>query len=127
MNAQVYTTLKAHRRKRKATAEVANCYERNLRHALVKARFHYAIWPRVLQVRRRSRADEAGLNEGDVLLTVNGKTCDGLSCGQAMDLVESSGQNVVVRVTRSRLSVFLTDFYRSLVVRFMRSVSCVRV
>jgi len=55
----------------------------------------------VLQVRRRGRADEAGLREGDVLLTVNGKTCHGLSCGQAMDLVESSGQNVTVRVNRS--------------------------
>jgi len=54
----------------------------------------------VLQVRRRSRADEAGLREGDVLLTVNGKTCGGLSCSQAMDLVESSGQNVTVRVRR---------------------------
>jgi len=54
-----------------------------------------------LQVRRRSRADEAGLKEGDVLVTVNGKTCHGLSCSQAMDLVESAGQNVIVRVSRS--------------------------
>jgi len=52
------------------------------------------------QVRRRGRADEAGLSEGDVLLTVNGRSCDGMSCGQAMDLVESSGQNVVLRVNR---------------------------
>jgi len=55
----------------------------------------------MLQVRRRGQADEAGLREGDVLLTVNGKTCRGLSCGQAMDLIESAGQNVTVRVSRS--------------------------
>jgi len=52
-------------------------------------------------VRRRGRADEAGLAEEDVLLAVNGKTCQGLSCGQAMDLVESSGLNVILRVSRS--------------------------
>jgi len=55
----------------------------------------------MLQVRRRGQADEAGLREGDVLLTVNGKTCRGLSCAQAMDLIESAGQNVAVRVSRS--------------------------
>ena len=36
-----------------------------------------------------------------MLVTVNGKTCHGLSCSQAMDLVESAGQNVIVRVSRS--------------------------
>jgi len=46
------------------------------------------------------------------MLTVNGKTCRGLSCSQAMDLVESSGQNVTVRVNRSvsrPLFVYMTN------------------
>ena len=66
-------------------------------------------------MRRRSAADEAGLREGDVLVTVNGRTCDGLSCAQAMDLVESAGHSVVLRVTRlSSLTyqkAYLSDNY----------------
>ena len=67
----------------------------------------------MLQVRRRGQADDAGLREGDMLLTVNGKNCRGLTCGQAMDLVESSGQSVVVRVRRSALLISLLRYYLS--------------
>jgi len=49
-----------------------------------------------------------------VLLTVNGKTCRGLNCGPAMDLIESSGQNVTVRVSRSVHNSVLYGHWRRL-------------
>ena len=53
-----------------------------------------------LQLRRKSKGQEQGLQEGDVLLTINGYSCQNMSHATAMTLVDTSGQQLTLTVLR---------------------------
>ncbi|XP_043912136.1 synaptopodin 2-like protein [Protopterus annectens] len=55
----------------------------------------------VAKVRKRSKACRAGLLENDMLVSINGKTCTGLSHAGAMHLIDSSSNVLHILVTRS--------------------------
>ena len=64
----------------------------------------YDIYPILtllyLQLRRKSKAQEAGLQEDDVLLTINGYSCKNMTHATAMTLVDTSGQQLTMTVLR---------------------------
>ena len=60
----------------------------------------YDITLLYLQLRRKSKAQEAGLQEGDVLLTINGYSCKNMTHATAMTLVDTSGQQLTMTVLR---------------------------
>ncbi len=53
------------------------------------------------QLRRKSKAQEAGLREADLLLTINGYSCRDMSHATAMTLVDTSGHTLTMTVLRS--------------------------
>lgn len=57
--------------------------------------------PLLVQVRKRSKACRAGLQEADELVSINEQPCGTLSHAQAMDLIDSSTGILHIRVKRS--------------------------
>ncbi|XP_075698861.1 synaptopodin 2-like protein [Rhinoderma darwinii] len=55
----------------------------------------------VSKVRKRSKACRGGLRENDELTVINGKPCVGLSHAEAMQLIDSSGGSLHLRVKRT--------------------------
>ncbi|KFP18593.1 Synaptopodin 2-like [Egretta garzetta] len=55
---------------------------------------------RPLQIRKRSKACRGGLWENDVLVSINGKSCAGLSHATAMQIIDSSNGMLNIRVKR---------------------------
>ncbi|XP_072439679.1 synaptopodin 2-like protein [Chiloscyllium punctatum] len=54
----------------------------------------------VAKVRKRGKACRAGLHENDLLLTINGKSCNGISHRDAMNIIDSSNGTLHIRVKR---------------------------
>lgn len=52
------------------------------------------------QIRKRSKACRGGLWENDVLVSINGKSCAGLSHASAMQIIDSSNGMLNIRVKR---------------------------
>ncbi|KFW06326.1 Synaptopodin 2-like, partial [Eurypyga helias] len=52
------------------------------------------------QIRKRSKACRGGLWENDVLVSINGKSCAGLSHATAMQIIDSSNGMLNIRVKR---------------------------
>ena len=52
------------------------------------------------QVRKNGRADEAGLREGDVVLSINGRSCSGGDSVKASQWIDASGQKLTIQVIR---------------------------
>ncbi|KAM3913467.1 synaptopodin 2-like protein [Leptodactylus fuscus] len=55
----------------------------------------------VSKVRKRSKACRGGLRENDELIGINGKSCVGLSHAEAMQMIDSSGGSLHIRVKRT--------------------------
>lgn len=55
----------------------------------------------VSKVRKRSKACRGGLKENDELVSINGKSCAGLSHAEAMQIIDSSGGSLHIRVKRA--------------------------
>ncbi|XP_066456596.1 synaptopodin 2-like protein [Eleutherodactylus coqui] len=55
----------------------------------------------VSKVRKRSKACRGGLRENDELVGINGKPCVGLSHAEAMQMIDSSGGSLHLRVKRT--------------------------
>ncbi|XP_018421512.1 PREDICTED: synaptopodin 2-like protein [Nanorana parkeri] len=55
----------------------------------------------VSKVRKRSKACRGGLRENDELVAINGKPCTGLSHAEAMQMIDSSGGSLHIRVKRA--------------------------
>ncbi|XP_071987106.1 synaptopodin 2-like protein [Engystomops pustulosus] len=55
----------------------------------------------VSKVRKRSKACRGGLRENDELTGINGKPCVGLSHAEAMQMIDSSGGSLHLRVKRT--------------------------
>ncbi|XP_051679171.1 synaptopodin 2-like protein isoform X1 [Oryctolagus cuniculus] len=55
----------------------------------------------VSKIRRRSQAGRAGLREKDQLLAVNGISCTSLSHASAMNLIDTSGNQLILTVRRA--------------------------
>uniref|UniRef100_A0A8D2N4I0 Synaptopodin 2-like protein n=1 Tax=Zonotrichia albicollis TaxID=44394 RepID=A0A8D2N4I0_ZONAL len=53
----------------------------------------------VSKIRKRSKACRGGLWENDVLVSINGKSCAGLSHANAMQIIDSSNGMLNIRVT----------------------------
>ncbi|KAK2151829.1 hypothetical protein LSH36_349g01000 [Paralvinella palmiformis] len=64
-----------------------------------------------VELRKRSKAHEAGLMEGDALLGINGYSCQNITHGTAMGLIESS-PNLNLIILRRRLVIY-SHSYRS--------------
>jgi hypothetical protein len=58
------------------------------------------------QIRRRSQAGRAGLRERDQLLAINGVSCTSLSHASAMNLIDASGNQLVLTLRRYGLISF---------------------
>ncbi|NXT83534.1 SYP2L protein, partial [Zapornia atra] len=54
----------------------------------------------VSKIRKRSKACRGGLWENDVLVSINGKACAGLSHATAMQIIDSSNGTLSIRVRR---------------------------
>lgn len=54
----------------------------------------------LFQIRKRSKACRGGLWENDVLVSINGKSCAGLSHATAMQIIDSSNGMLSIRVKR---------------------------
>ncbi|NXC04022.1 SYP2L protein, partial [Orthonyx spaldingii] len=54
----------------------------------------------VSKIRKRSKACRGGLWENDVLVSINGKSCAGLSHANAMQIIDSSNGTLNIRVKR---------------------------
>ncbi|XP_078055471.1 synaptopodin 2-like protein [Mustelus asterias] len=54
----------------------------------------------VSKIRKRGKACRAGLLEKDVLLTINGKSCNGISHADAMNIIDSSNGTLAIWVKR---------------------------
>ncbi|XP_010137408.1 PREDICTED: synaptopodin 2-like protein [Buceros rhinoceros silvestris] len=54
----------------------------------------------VSKIRKRSKACRGGLWENDVLVSINGKSCAGLSHATAMQIIDSSNGTLDIRVKR---------------------------
>ncbi|KFR16197.1 Synaptopodin 2-like [Opisthocomus hoazin] len=54
----------------------------------------------VSKIRKRSKACRGGLWENDVLISINGKSCAGLSHATAMQIIDSSNGTLNIRVKR---------------------------
>ncbi|XP_067876398.1 synaptopodin 2-like protein [Heterodontus francisci] len=54
----------------------------------------------VAKIRKRGKAWRAGLRENDVLLTINGRSCSGISHADAMNIIDSSDGTVHIWVKR---------------------------
>ncbi|NXX50520.1 SYP2L protein, partial [Tricholaema leucomelas] len=54
----------------------------------------------LFQIRKRSKACRGGLWENDVLVSINGKSCAGLSHATAMQIIDSSNGMLNIRVKR---------------------------
>ncbi|EOB04155.1 Synaptopodin 2-like protein, partial [Anas platyrhynchos] len=54
----------------------------------------------VSKIRKRSKACRGGLWENDVLVSINGKSCAGLSHATAMQIIDSSNGTLNIRVKR---------------------------
>ena len=54
----------------------------------------------LFQLRKHSKAAESGIQEGDVLLGINGYSCRGLNHPTAMALVEQCGQDLSFQILR---------------------------
>ncbi|NXI44894.1 SYP2L protein, partial [Galbula dea] len=54
----------------------------------------------VSKIRKRSKACRGGLWENDVLVSINGKSCAGLSHATAMEIIDSSNGMLNIRVKR---------------------------
>ncbi|KFP08592.1 Synaptopodin 2-like [Calypte anna] len=54
----------------------------------------------VSKIRKRSKACRGGLWENDVLVSINGKSCAGLSHASAMQIIDSSNGTLNIRVKR---------------------------
>ncbi|XP_048472348.1 synaptopodin 2-like protein [Rhincodon typus] len=54
----------------------------------------------VAKVRKRGKACRAGLRENDLLLTINGKSCNGISHRDAMNMIDSSNGTLHIWVKR---------------------------
>ncbi|XP_072280217.1 synaptopodin 2-like protein [Pyxicephalus adspersus] len=59
----------------------------------------------VSKVRKRSKACRGGLRENDELVSINGKPCVGLSHAEAMQMIDSSGGSLHIRVKRAAAGV----------------------
>jgi len=57
---------------------------------------HYCV-----QLRQQSKACEAGLHEGDILLGINGFECQTMSHSNAMALLENAADSISLSVFRS--------------------------
>lgn len=55
----------------------------------------------IVKVRKNSRGDEAGLREGDTVLTVNGRSCKGAGASAVSQWIDNSGQKVTIQVMRN--------------------------
>ncbi|NXX83231.1 SYP2L protein, partial [Urocolius indicus] len=55
----------------------------------------------VSKIRKRSKACRGGLWENDVLVSINGKSCAGLSHATAMQIIDSSNGTLSIRVKRT--------------------------
>ncbi|NXT17720.1 SYP2L protein, partial [Syrrhaptes paradoxus] len=55
----------------------------------------------VSKIRKRSKACRGGLWENDVLVSINGKSCAGLSHASAMQIIDSSNGMLNIRVKRT--------------------------
>ncbi|KAM9325858.1 synaptopodin 2-like protein [Gastrophryne carolinensis] len=55
----------------------------------------------VSKVRKRSKACRGGLRENDELISINGKPCVGLAHAEAMQMIDSSGGSIHIRVKRA--------------------------
>ncbi|XP_074647805.1 uncharacterized protein LOC141903548 isoform X2 [Tubulanus polymorphus] len=56
---------------------------------------------RISKIRKRSKADIAGLLEGDIILSVNGADFQGASHAAAMETVEAAGDTLVMDILRT--------------------------
>ena len=54
----------------------------------------------LFQIRKRSNAFDAGLREGDLVLSINGYVISGKSHQSAMDVVDMAGDKLTFEVTR---------------------------
>lgn len=54
----------------------------------------------VSKLRQQGKASEAGLVEGDVLVGVNSRSCEGFNCTQALNLIDSSSLPLVLSIKR---------------------------
>ncbi|XP_038638589.1 synaptopodin 2-like protein isoform X2 [Scyliorhinus canicula] len=54
----------------------------------------------VAKVRKRGKACRAGLLERDILLTINGRSCNGISHADAMNIIDSSNGTLAIWVKR---------------------------
>lgn len=52
------------------------------------------------QVRKNGKGDEAGLREGDVVLSINGRSCSGGDSVKASQWIDASGQKLTMQVIR---------------------------
>ncbi|XP_069741721.1 synaptopodin 2-like protein [Narcine bancroftii] len=55
---------------------------------------------RVAKVRKRGKACRGGLRENDILLTINGRSCSGISHADAMNIIDSSDGTLHIWVKR---------------------------
>ncbi|XP_051897307.1 synaptopodin 2-like protein [Pristis pectinata] len=55
---------------------------------------------RVAKVRKRGKACRGGLRENDILLTINGRSCSGISHADAMNIIDSSDGTLRIWVKR---------------------------
>uniref|UniRef100_A0A669Q4X9 Synaptopodin 2-like protein n=1 Tax=Phasianus colchicus TaxID=9054 RepID=A0A669Q4X9_PHACC len=62
----------------------------------------------VSKIRKRSKACRGGLWENDVLVSINGKSCAGLSHASAMQIIDSSNGMLNIRV-KSKVTDFSQD------------------
>ncbi|XP_041032393.1 synaptopodin 2-like protein [Carcharodon carcharias] len=65
----------------------------------------------VAKVRKRGKACRAGLRENDALLTINGKSCDGISHADAMNIIDSSSGTLHIWVKRVSSSPAPSSFH----------------
>lgn len=55
----------------------------------------------IAKVRRKSKADQMGMTEGDVILSINGVSMAGKSHQAAMYIVDNSGDSITFEISRS--------------------------
>jgi len=67
---------------------------------LVRLRAHCVVVA-IVQLRKRSKAWDAGLEEGDALVSINDHPCHNISHAAAMNLVDKAGHYLNLKVIRS--------------------------
>ncbi|XP_078387028.1 synaptopodin 2-like protein [Cetorhinus maximus] len=65
----------------------------------------------VAKVRKRGKACRAGLRENDALLTINGRSCTGISHADAMNIIDSSSGTLHIWVKRVSSSPAPSSFH----------------